>query len=157
MKSPFIGALPAVQSRLASRHDAPAPARPSSPAGAPAGGPSAGGSLLLDVADGRDVRAISPREMTNLSFDLHLAGLLPYEEYAMLAFQPELHPDFDRTTGALTGEKAAPDRPRDFIALLEDRLRAEQARTPADEATRRRTTHVLEVLRRIAEPVDVVA
>lgn len=151
MKIPSLSALLAIQPRLASRHSEPVPARPSAPAG---GRP--GGGLLADVAQGRDVRAISPREMTTLSFDLHLAGLLPYEEYAVLAFQPELHPDFDRTTGALTGEKADPDRPRDFIALLEDRLRAEQVRTPADEATQRRTTHLLEVLRRIEEPVDVV-
>ena len=154
MKIPSSSALPAIQPRVAVRHSEPAPSRPSAPAGGRQAG--SGGGLLANVAQGRNVRAISPREMTSLSFDLHLAGLLPYEEYAVLAFQPELHPDFDRTTGALTGEKAAPDRPRDFIALLEDRLRAEQARSAADEATQRRTAHLLEVLRRIEEPVDVV-
>ncbi len=35
--------------------------------------------------------------------DLHVAGVLPWEGYAMLAFQPELHPDYDRTVGALIG------------------------------------------------------
>lgn len=37
----------------------------------------------------------------------------------MLANQPELHPDFNRTIGALTGRRAAPDRERDCLAEWE--------------------------------------
>ena len=73
-----------------------------------------------------DLRHLTPRQMAEVSQELYLSGMLQWEEYAMLAFQPELHPDFDRTIGALTGERADPDRPRDYIARWERRLRFEQ-------------------------------
>jgi hypothetical protein len=88
--------------------------------------------------------------MSELSLDLYVAGLLGYEDYAMLAFQPELHPDYDTTIGALTGTRAQPDRPRDFIELWEDRLRFESAHSPENQKLIGRIQHIVHLLRRTA-------
>lgn len=91
----------------------------------------------------------SPREMAELSLDLFLGGVLTDEEYALLAFQPELHPDFDRTIGALTGERANPDQPRDYIAIWRDRLEFERSRSRPDRDLMDRIQRILFVLRRL--------
>ena len=88
--------------------------------------------------------------------DLHVAGVLPWEEYAMLAFQPELHPDYDRTVGALIGKKAQPDRPRDFVALWEERLAFERKYNAGNPKLIARTAHIVTVLRQIESPTSVV-
>ncbi len=69
-----------------------------------------------------DPRRMTPREMAGRSIELYAAGYLRWTDQAVLAFQPELHPDYDRTIGALLGEKAAPDAPRDFVDEWERRL-----------------------------------
>lgn len=134
-----------------------APAAPDSPAAGPAAsvGPEPR-TPLQEVAQSYRVRAISPRAITDLSFDLHVAGYLSYEEYSLLAFQPELHPDFDKTTGALIGERADPDRPRDFVALWEERLAFERQHNPADRQTIERVERILGVLRSIDSPTNIV-
>ena len=43
-----------------------------------------------------DIRFCSPREMASLSLELYVRGLVSWDEYVRLAFQPELHPDYDR-------------------------------------------------------------
>ena len=91
----------------------------------------------------------SPREMAELSLDLFLAGVLTDEEYALLAFQPELHPDFDRTIGALTGERAKPDQARDYVAIWRDRLEFERSRSRPDRDLIDRIQRILFVLRRL--------
>jgi len=133
----------------------PAPAEPTS---APADVPAAAAprTPLQEVAQNYRVRAISPREITDLSFDLHVAGFLSYEEYSLLAFQPELHPDFDKTTGALIGERADPDRPRDFVALWEERLNFERQHNPEDTQTIARVERILGVLQAIDSPTNIV-
>ena len=78
-------------------------------------------SALRERVGEVDARAISPRQIAEISMDLYVNGALAWEEYAMLAFQPELHPDYARTIGALTGEPAEPDRPRDFVNQWESR------------------------------------
>jgi hypothetical protein len=88
--------------------------------------------------------------------DLYISGALGWEEYSMLAFQAELHPAFDRTIGALTGEKAEPDRPRDYIALWEERLAFEQKYNAQDHALVGRTQRVLNVLNHIDAPTDMM-
>ena len=101
-----------------------------------------------------NLRRFTPREMSELSLDLYVAGLLGYEDYAVLAFQPELHPDYDTTIGALTGTKAQPDRPRDFIELWEDRLRFECTHNPENQKRIGRIQHILQLLCRVAENPD---
>ena len=103
-----------------------------------------------------DVRNLTPRQAAELGMDLHVAGVLPWEEYAMLTFQPELHPDYDRTVGALIGENAQPDRPRDFVAMWEDRLAFERKYNTGDPKLIARTARVVTVLRQIESPTSVV-
>lgn len=98
-----------------------------------------------------DLRRFTPREMSELSLHLYVSGLLGYEDYAALAFQPEMHPDYDTTIGALTGTKAQPDRPRDFIELWEDRLRFERTHNPENQKRIGRIKHILRLLRRVAD------
>ncbi|MEG3620190.1 hypothetical protein V5T82_17125 [Magnetovibrio sp. PR-2] len=96
-----------------------------------------------------DARAMSPREMQNLSLDLYVSGVLAWDEYEDLAFQPELHPDFGRTIGALTGERPLPDQPRDFIREWEQKLDFERRFAPAKSRAKERALRILSVLRRI--------
>ncbi len=103
-----------------------------------------------------DVRNLAPRQAAELGMDLHVAGVLPWEEYAMLAFQPELHPDYDRTVGALIGENAQPDRPRDFVALWEERLAFERKYNAANPKLIARTARIVTVLRQIESPTTMV-
>ena len=105
---------------------------------------------------GADLRNFTPREMAELSMDLYVSGVVTWDEYALLAFQPELHPDYDRTVGALTGEKAAPDRPRDFIAEWEERLRFEEEHNGKDRQRVSRTMRILSVLKQMNSPTNVV-
>lgn len=84
-------------------------------------------AALPDPTAGRDKiafdpRRMTPREMAGRSIELYAAGHLRWEDQDALAFQPELHPDYDRTIGALLGQNAAPDVPRDFIVEWERRL-----------------------------------
>ena len=58
-----------------------------------------------------NIRKMSPRQMADLAMKLHSQDVLTYQEYSMLAYQPELDPRYDETIGALTGEEADPDRP----------------------------------------------
>lgn len=105
---------------------------------------------------GLDVRRMSPRQMAHLSLDLYVSGILDWEEYSMLAFQPELHPDYNRTVGALTGEMAKPDLPRDQVAAWEEQLRFEQAHNRPQAERVGRTRRIVQVLRQLAMPIDVV-
>jgi hypothetical protein len=111
---------------------------------------------LADILRDVDVHAISPRRMANLSQDLYAAGVIGWDEYSMLAYQPELQPEYDRTIGALTGEPAQPDRPRDFVAIWEDRLAFEERHNPADHRQIQTSRHILATLRQIASPLNLV-
>ena len=104
-----------------------------------------------------DIRRMSPRQAVDLSLNLYINGILPWEEYAMLAFQPELHPDYSRTIGALIGKKPQPDRPRDFIAQWEKRLKFERKYNSANISLIERTKHLIAALRQIDLPTDVAA
>ena len=104
-----------------------------------------------------DLRNFTPRQMADLSMDLYVSDILEWEEYAMLAFQPELHPDYDRTIGALTGEKAKPDGPRDFISGWETRHRFEEKHNSKDRELVQRTLRIVNVLKQIVSPTNLVA
>lgn len=114
-------------------------------------------SPLQDLLAGRTVREMTPRQMAEFSLDLYAANYLDWTEYSMLAFQPELHPDYDRTVGALTGDPARPDLPRDFIADWEKRLDFELRHRQQDPATLDRVEHIVTVLRLTERPMNVMA
>ena len=104
-----------------------------------------------------DIRNASPRHLAKVSMDFYVAGLLDWEEYAMLANQPELHPDFNRTIGALIGHKAAPDRERDCLAEWEERLAFEQKYRGEKDETAMRTLHIVTLFQRLDAPSQLVA
>ncbi|TVR83934.1 MAG: hypothetical protein EA405_02985 [Rhodospirillales bacterium] len=95
----------------------------------------------------------TPREMAELGLDLRLCGVLNDVEYALLAFQADLHPDFATTVGALTGERPMPDRPRDYLALWQQRLAFERRRREPDHTLIQHILRIVMVLRRLAAPV----
>ena len=103
-----------------------------------------------------DVRNMSPRDMAELSLDLYANGILNWEEHEMLSFQPELNPAFNDTVGALTGETAEPDRPRDYLALWEKRLDFERKYNPENTESLRKSRQIVQVLQRLASPINVI-
>lgn len=109
-------------------------------------------SLFSALSEGRSLRKISPRNMARFSLDLYANGLVTFEDYEMLAFQPELHPDYNATIGALTGQKARPNRPRDFIAHWEDRLSFVQRYNPQSTELVKRTEKLVALLHKIESP-----
>lgn len=108
-----------------------------------------------EILNGVDVRALTPRQMADFSLDIYAAGVIPYEEYSVLAYQPELHPNYNRTVGALTGEPAAPDSPRDFIELWEDRLSFELRHGAQNSKAVVQTERILGILKQISNPTEI--
>ncbi len=117
--------------------------------------------LAEAVADadtsGYDLRAISPRDMQELSLDLYAQGLLTFEDYAVLAFQPELHPRFNDTVGALTGETADPTRPRDYVRQWEDRLSFERRHHAENSPLVKQSQRIVALLKGLDDPTDITA
>jgi hypothetical protein len=107
---------------------------------------------LHDISRAYDVRAISPRGMVALSAELYFAGHLDHDQYAALAFQAELMPNYDATIGALIGARAEPDRPRDYRQIWKQRLRFEEKHAADDPGPLERTRRILELLHTIDQP-----
>lgn len=129
---------------------------PAPPKAIPGSGRPLSESPLKRILADINARAISPRQMQELSLDLYVNGILTWDEHAELAFQAELHPDFGRTIGALTGEKPLPDHPRDFVKVWEQRLAFERRFAPAASRAKDRALHILSVLRRIEQPASLL-
>jgi hypothetical protein len=99
-----------------------------------------------------DLRNISPRRFAEIAHELYVEGALRWEEYLWVGFPSELHPDFNATIGALTGEKAQPDRPRDMLAEVEDRLAFVKRYSTQDNQEFWLAERALDILRRQTEP-----
>lgn len=84
------------------------------------------GARTRPLAGRIDPRRMTARELADWAAELHADGMMSWPEYALAGFPAELHPDYDSTVGALTGERAEPDRPRDMIALWEERHNREK-------------------------------
>lgn len=114
---------------------------------------------IVDIEfDTPDARNISPREMGDLSLDLYIDGLLSFDEYSQLAFQSELHPEYEDTIGALTGEWAEPDEPRDFIREWEERKSFEQRYpTPDNGRTLAQIDRILGALHSLGASLEINA
>ena len=109
------------------------------------------GPLIPNV----DVRALSAREMSDLSFELYANGILSWEEHELLAFQPELNPAYDSTVGALTGETADPDAPKDHLSVWEDRFAFEKKYNPENRDRLYAVRQIVAVLRQLSAPLNV--
>ena len=113
-------------------------------------------SAIYELIGDVDTHHLSPRQMSGLSLDLYAIGAISFEDYSALAFQPELHPDFDRTIGALTGERADPDRPRDFVRLWDDRADFQRRHNAARTDLIEQSERIASVLRQIETPISMV-
>ena len=96
-----------------------------------------------------DLRAVSPRRFAEIAHELYLEGTLRWSEYQLVGFPSELHPAYAITIGALTGERAEPDRPRDMLSQWESRIEF-MRRFP--DGGLRDAERAVEILRRQAEP-----
>jgi len=105
---------------------------------------------------GPNVRYLSPRQMLEYSQNLYAAGIIGFEDYEAMAFQPDLHPHFNKTIGALTGQCAAPDRPRDFIRHWQDRLNYVQRYYAADAFEVRQAIRIIKALIAFPQHDDIV-
>jgi len=124
------------------------------PENIPGSGVTLSESPFKAIITGVNAHAISPRDVQKLSLDLYANGILSWEEHEDLSFQVELHPDFPKTIGALTGEKPLPNQPKDFVKEWEQRLDFEKRFAP-DGQKRARALHILSVLRRIDSPTSI--
>ena len=88
------------------------------------------------TAPRHDLRNISPRQFADVTHELYMEGTLSWEEFKMLGVPSELDPRYDQTIGALTGEKAQPDRPKDMLGHWEQRVDFEKRYNPSEDQVR---------------------
>jgi hypothetical protein len=69
-----------------------------------------------------DPRRMSPRQLADWAHEMYLCRMLSWDEYCMAGFPAELHPHYNRTVGALTGNLAQPDAPRNMLRVWEERV-----------------------------------
>ncbi|MBF0169439.1 MAG: hypothetical protein HQL45_17685 [Alphaproteobacteria bacterium] len=104
--------------------------------------------LMLPAPDERpNVRNMTPRELSEFAYNLYMDGTLSWDEYRMVGFPSELHPDYDRTIGSLTGETAQPDRPKDMVIAWQERVAFEERHSADQPDQIERARRVLDVLR----------
>ena len=97
---------------------------------------------------GIGVRQMSPRQLAEWAHEMYVCGALNWQEYRFAGFHAELHPDYNATVGAVTGQQAGPDRQRDMIREWEDRLAFFHRHNAPQDATVRRAEKVLALLYR---------
>jgi hypothetical protein len=98
-----------------------------------------------------DLRNMSPRQFADTTHELYLEGTLNWDEFKQVGFPSELDPRYDETIGALTGEKANPDQPKDMLAQWELRVDFEKRHNPGTDQTRTAET-VLQKLTWLSQP-----
>jgi len=99
-----------------------------------------------------DPRSMSPRQLADWAHEMYLCRMLNWDEYCMAGFPAELHPHYNRTVGALTGNVAQPDAPRNMIRVWEDRLAFALRYNEPDEPEVLRTEKLLQLLRSHVPP-----
>ncbi|MTJ79806.1 MAG: hypothetical protein F8N37_02125 [Telmatospirillum sp.] len=92
------------------------------------------------------VRNMSPRQLADWAHEKYLLGQLSWQDYLVAGFHVELHPDYNATIGALTGEVATPDRPRDMVREWEERLAFFSRHNTPDDPLVRRVSKILSLL-----------
>jgi hypothetical protein len=83
-----------------------------------------------------DLRNVSPREFADITHELYMEGTLSWDEFQMVGFPTELNPRYDETIGALTGEMARPDHPKDMLGRWEQRVEFERRYNPDADQVR---------------------
>ena len=98
-----------------------------------------------DIMSRYDVNNISPREMSNMSLELHLEGVVSFEEHALMSFQPELNQE---QYNKVTGNHANPDISRDFMVEWENRLKT-QKQSGAPQEFIKKTENIVALLKNL--------
>lgn len=83
-----------------------------------------------------DLRNVSPREFADITHELYMEGTLSWDEFQIVGFPTELNPRYDETIGALTGEMARPDHPKDMLGRWEQRVEFERRYNPDADQVR---------------------
>jgi hypothetical protein len=100
------------------------------------------GTALLDP------RCMSPRQFSDWAHEMYLCRRLSWTEYRVAGFPAELHPDYNRTVGVLTGRRADPDGRRDMVQEWDETLAFARRHNDAESVEVRRAVKVLDLLRR---------
>ena len=135
------------------RLELPRPAPPPEPMRPPLPAPAVAGAPVPDSQI--RVRSMSPRQMADWAHEMYMTGWISWDEYRS-AIPTELHPDYDATVGALTGEPAEPDRPRDMVREMEERLEFAR-RHFEDKKQMRGLERIVSILRWQASPARMNA
>jgi hypothetical protein len=135
--------------RLEPPRPLPPPEEPSRP---PLPSPAVAGAPLPDTQI--RVRNMTPRQMADWAHEMYMTGWIGWDEYRA-AIPVELNPGYDATIGALTGEPAEPDRPRDMVREMEERLEFARRYFRDDKSQRRGLERVVSLLRWQAAPPHV--
>ena len=98
-----------------------------------------------------DMRNISPRDFADATHELYMDGTLSWDEFKMVGFPSELDPRYDETIGALIGEKANPDQPKDMLSQWEQRVDFEKRYNPNPDQVQTADS-VLQKLSYISQP-----
>ncbi|CAA7620017.1 conserved hypothetical protein [Candidatus Terasakiella magnetica] len=104
-----------------------------------------------------DLRNVSPRQFADVTHELYMEGTLTWAEFQMVGFPSELDPRYDETIGALTGEKAQPDKPRDMLGQWEQRVEFEKRYNPSPEQVQVAENALEKLTWQIAPPVRLSA
>jgi hypothetical protein len=83
-----------------------------------------------------DLRNVSPRDFADITHELYMEGTLSWDEFQTIGFPSELNPRYDETIGALTGEMAKPDQPKDMLGHWEQRVEFERRYNPDTDQVR---------------------
>jgi hypothetical protein len=102
-----------------------------------------------------DPRRMSPRQLANWAHEMYLCRELNWDEYCMAGFPAELHPHYNRTVGALTGNLAQPDAPRNMLRVWEERLAFALRYNDPDDPEVLRTEKLLMLLKQQVPPRTV--
>jgi len=127
---------------------APEPHRPPLPTPVVAGAPLPESQIR--------VRSMSPRQMADWAHEMYMTGWIGWDEYRA-AIPVELDPGYDATIGALTGERAEPDRPRDMVREMEERLEFARRHAVGNKAQTRGLERIVSILRWQASPARMNA
>jgi hypothetical protein len=97
------------------------------------------------IASQFNLRNITPKEVSHLAEQMLQQGMVSFDNYNYLSFQPELSGNHASLIESFTGEAVPEDQPFDLLASLEDTLSAQQ-QTGASPAAIDRTQSLLDLM-----------
>jgi hypothetical protein len=105
----------------------------------PAAGPASEMSFspAARIASQFNLRSISPKEVSGLAEQMLQEGMISFDNYNYLSFQPELTGNHASLIESFTGQSVGEDEPFDLLKSLEDTLAAQQAAGAGPSAVER--------------------